>query len=163
MHRYINACVFAGALLASAASLFGVKIENGYSREMVDVDFQRISEFFTGQENTTGRLILRTQPDSRDGLYFVLLLDQSATGLTPAHTIKAEVIRTDKSLPVTFQWSVPAHSYKSKEVLLGLTGADWDSENLGATAWRITFLDQSGNQLAEYPSYLWQLPTPDKK
>lgn len=151
------------AVILVAHGLLGVSVESGYSREMVADDFERISEFFTGRENTSGRLVLRSQPDSRDGIYFILLLDSSASSLPSGAVFKGEVIRSDRSLPLAFEWKVPAQVPSGREVLLGLTGSDWDSDSLNATAWRISLVDASGNQLAEFKSYLWQLPSQGAK
>lgn len=157
-----TASVLAAGILV-AHGLAGVSVKSAYSREMGAEDFERISEFFTGQENTSGRLILRSQPDSRDGIYFILLLDTPAASLPAGSVFKGEVIRSDRSLPLAFEWKVPAQAKSGKEVLLGLTGADWNSEAINATAWRITLVDANGNSLAEFKSYLWQLPAQASK
>ena len=36
-------------------------------------DFVRISEYFSGKENTSGQIILRSQENQRTGLYFHVL------------------------------------------------------------------------------------------
>ena len=63
--------------------------------EWRDTDsFDRISEYFTGRENTGGQVIVRTQPKSRAGFYFLARVKNSGSA-QPAAKLILSLIKPD--------------------------------------------------------------------
>ncbi len=117
--------------------------------------FVRISEYFTGKENTGGATILRTQPASREGFYFLVRVKT-------ANPIKVAWIETQVITPTapetrtdSFAISLPAGSHVIK---LGLTGTDWPDSKAKPVAWKLRFLSADGKELAAEQSFLWSKP-----
>ena len=92
--------LFLYALLA--ASLVGCATAPRNTVETVDIkdirpryieaeQFMRIGEYLSGKEVTGDRLILRSDPGSRTGCYFVLALDEKARRLPKGTTVRGEV------------------------------------------------------------------------
>jgi hypothetical protein len=116
--------------------------------------FTGIGEYFGGTESTTGRTVLRTEPASRTGFYWLIRTRsaQRQSGLT----LKLEVIpaRDAEPLTVTFPLELPAGSHP---IYAGLTDNAWSAADARPLAWRIQFLDTStGEVLAESSSFLWK-------
>ncbi len=118
--------------------------------------FERISEFFGRGENTSGQIVLRTQPETRAGFYFLVRVKSTA----PLDGAKFElaVVRPDQPEPQSF--SFPATLPKREAVFqLGLTGAAWPGgKNAGPVAWRLALVAADGRLLAEHKSFLWEKP-----
>lgn len=110
--------------------------------------FQRIREFFTGEELADGVTVLRTDAGSRAGLYFRLASAASAS------EVRVEVLAGEVLTPREYTFSLEGEA----PWLLGLTGADWPRETLLPTAWRVVALDAEGEELAEAVSFAWELP-----
>ena len=64
----------------------GVAIQHVDQRFIEDADFRRIPEFFTDREDTSGRLIERSDPTTRAGYYFILSLAWHPQTTLPAGT-----------------------------------------------------------------------------
>jgi hypothetical protein len=118
--------------------------------------FERISEFFGGGENTGGKLVLRTQADTRAGYYFIIRLAHAAS-LNGAK-FEVSLIRPDTTEPKSFLLPVTTTG-KDDVVELGLTGADWPGgEKAHPVAWKLTLRAADGRVLAEQKSFLWENP-----
>lgn len=118
--------------------------------------FDRISEYFGGQENTGRNVVLRTQPEPRAGYYFLVRV-KNAAPLAGAK-FEVHVIRSDAPVPKIFTFPV---SVPEKETVyqLGLTGTDWPGgEKANPVAWKITLVAADGRVLAEHKSFLWEKP-----
>ena len=139
-------------------SLNGITIRDAYTRQMETTQFQRVSEFFSGKENTGRQLILRSQSDNRDGLYFIIELSDHLDTAPAGSRFQLEVIPSDALKPSTFTFELNhSMNLKRKHVLLGLTGDDWESSELQPIAWRLKL--QSGeDELASWKSFLWEMP-----
>jgi hypothetical protein len=119
--------------------------------------FERIGEFFGRGEQTGGEVIVRTQPDSRDGYYFLVRVKHGAT--PPANArFELNVIRPDT--PVTQTFTFPARFGSRQTVFqLGVTGFDWpDGRQANPVAWRLALVDPEGRVLVEQKSFLWEKP-----
>ena len=118
--------------------------------------FDRIGDFFGGDQKHGGEIIVRTHPDARAGYYFFVRV-KSSTALAGARFV-LEVIRPDAPAPKTFNF--PAVAPAGGAVFqLGLTGADWPGENKAhAVAWKLALLAADGRELAEQKSFLWEKP-----
>ena len=66
-------------------------------------DFVRLSEFFNARENTSQRLIVRSQSDSRTGLYFSLNL--KVLELHERATVHLDIVRNSSPEPHSLRWS----------------------------------------------------------
>ncbi len=123
-------------------------------------DFKRISEYFSGEENKGGDIVLRTDSKTRAGLYFLLTLapfDELPEGAVAV----VEFVAGDKPEPRRHLFVLPpiAASDVFKEVRLGVTGADWPAPAPSVIAWKITLRDtKTGALLAADQSFLWALP-----
>lgn len=118
--------------------------------------FDRISEYFGRGENTSGQIILRTQPAAREGFYFLVRVKNTAA--LAAAKFELSVIRPDAPEPKAFSFpvSLPA---KGALVQLGLTGAAWpDGKKASPVAWRLALVAADGRILAEHKSFLWEKP-----
>ncbi len=120
--------------------------------------FDRITEFLGGSEPTGGRTLLRTQPASRAGYYFLLRV-KTDTVLTPGAKFELAVIRPDAPEPKLF--SFPATTPAGDTVFdLGLTGSDWPGgKKANPVAWKLTLRAADGRVLAEHKSFLWEKPS----
>lgn len=137
-------------LSAAAANLEIVRVIPSYRP---DTSFQRLAEFFTGREYTGGTVILRTQPAQRGGYYFLVRVK----GLPGAEAASEAVL--ELIAPTSPEKQVHRFPVRLREggqvLLLGLTGADWHDPTAHPVAWRIAFIDSSGNLLAQEKSFLW--------
>jgi hypothetical protein len=137
----------------------GVAIAHVDHRFMVEDDFKRISEYFTGVENTSGRVIERTDPKNRTGYYFILALEWHPHTILAAGTrAELDYVREDSAEVRHAQFTFSQDAGTWHEVLLGLTGADWPAKTTKLVAWRVTLKDAAGAVLASYQSFLWGLP-----
>ena len=118
--------------------------------------FKRISEYFTGRENPGSRLLCRSRPASRAGLYLILSLSERSRNLPEGATFLLEVIRPDSPEPKTFRIPVPAERPRGKEAYVGLTGEDWPDPEARPVAWRLRLLDSAGATLFDRKSFLWE-------
>ena len=118
--------------------------------------FLRISEYLSGEENTGRQTVLRSQPDSRDGFYFLVRArtDDAFYGETK---FVLEVITPDSARPKVYEFST-AITKRSQVFNLGLTGSDWKGEDIHPVAWRLRLLNTAGDELATQQSFLWALP-----
>jgi hypothetical protein len=117
--------------------------------------FKRISEYFTGKENTGGEIIVRTHPERRDGYYF--LVRAVNEGASVAARIVIRVITPNSAVPRTFTFNTPLPGGTSL-VDVGITGEDWPAQKINAVAWQLEMLDETGRVLATEKSYLWEKP-----
>lgn len=140
-----------GVASAFAADVTVVPMFAGY-RETAS--FKRISEYFSGKENTGGQLILRTHPDQRSGYYFQLRIN---TPSTVDARLVLQVITPDTATPRVFNFTASLTSPKTM-LNLGLTGADWPDLKINPVAWRLEVYGADGKLLATENSYLWEKP-----
>lgn len=127
-------------------------------QHMPRTDFQRISEYFTYRENPGRRVILRTQPQEREGMYFVITLNKKASALPSGSQVKLQVITSESPKAQTFNLPFPEQVGGYCEVFAGLTGSDWSSKKIDLVAWKVILEDGSGEALAEEQSFIWEFP-----
>ena len=141
------------AALARAGEIEFVRIWPGWR----DAEsFERISEYFGRGEGSSGQIVLRTQPETRNGFYFLLRV-KSAAPLANAR-FELSVIRPDAAEPKTFSFpaALPA---KDAVFQLGLTGAAWPGgKKASPVAWKLALVANDGRLLAEHKSFLWEKP-----
>lgn len=119
--------------------------------------FKRISEYFTGREDTGDEVVLRTQPDERAGYYF--LVRTANVGGERDARFELDVILPNAPEPRrhVFPARLPTGGALFR---LGLTGADWPDRTVDAVAWRLELRGEDGTLLASARSYLWEKPAP---
>lgn len=147
----------AGCASTPKESLQSVTIEAIKPRYIEAQQFKRIGEYWSGSEVTGGRLILRSTPEARDGYYFVLVLDKKIRRLPRGTTITAEVDTPASAEMQTDTFILPSDRPKTREIFVGLTGADWPVRDAVPGAWRFTIKTPNGDLLGQKQSYLWEL------
>jgi hypothetical protein len=143
-----------GVVTATAAEVELVRVWPGWR----DAEsFERISEYFTGEENTGREVVLRTHADRRAGFYFLARVANKGEALTGA-TFVLRVIAPSQPEPkiTTFAVDVPR---KSKVFQLGLTGPDWPNQEIHPVAWKLELRSATDELLASAQSFLWEKPT----
>lgn len=137
-------------------SIDSVKIREIKPRYIETETFVRISEYLTGVEHTGDRVIIRSQPNQRDGYYFTLILDTNVRKLPQGTTIVGEFYTPFSKEAKTYNFKLPAERGKTKEVFVGLTGSDWPDAEAVPSAWRFTVKDPNGKELDQKESFLWK-------
>jgi len=153
-NRTLRFCLLSlalGVASAFATDITVVPIFTGY-REAAT--FKRISEYFSGKENTSGQLVLRTHPEERSGYYFQLRVNAATAAEAK---LVLQVITPDTATPRTFNFTATLTSPKTM-LNLGLTGADWPDLKVNPVAWKLEVLSADGKLLAVENSYLWERP-----
>lgn len=118
--------------------------------------FDRIREYFGGQESTARNVVLRTQPEPRAGYYFLVRV-KTASALSSAK-LDLHVIRPDAPVPKVFSFPVAVPASETV-YQLGLTGIDWPGgEKVNPVAWKLVLVGADGRVLAEHKSFLWEKP-----
>ena len=119
--------------------------------------FDRISEYFSGEENTGNHTVLRSQPAVRAGYYF--LIRAKAADAQPGAKFVLQIITPAAPEPKTYTF--PAVLAAKETVFnVGLTGADWPDRKTHAVAWHLAIVSADGRELASKQSFLWAKPTP---
>ena len=161
MHRCLSALLLFTCSLSSVGS-------SAHASEVAFVrvwpawrdseSFERIGEYFGRRENTGREIVVRTQPQARDGYYFLVRVKAAKSAATENARFELGVIRPDNPEPKTFTF--PA-TFGAKETVfqLGLTGADWPGgKSANPVAWKLRLLGANGQVLAEHQSFLWEKP-----
>ena len=154
MKRSLRILPFLVLLSISSFGLSETRIRSVSEAYWTTRDFSRIPEYFTGKEYRGNQVIARTQ-DDREGLYFVLELNQALATLPKSCEVFIEVVRSDEPEAKIYRLSIPEETKGRREVLLGITGDDWDSPKIKPLAWRIEIKDASGKVMASKQSFLW--------
>ncbi|HVT73570.1 MAG TPA: hypothetical protein VHD61_10555 [Lacunisphaera sp.] len=155
-HRGLRLALLLGlasvAFAAPPADVMIVRVFPGWRNAS---SFKRISEYFTGQENTGGQVVLRSHPGERGGYYFLVRVKNPAAPQTVAVTL--DVVRAGNAGAQTYTFQASLGT--GDTVLnLGLTGADWVDPKADPLAWRLTLKGADGQTLATERSYLWEKP-----
>ncbi len=155
MRRLLACLLLAGfAFSASAASVEFVRVWPQWRNADA---FDRISEYFGGNENDGRETVVRTQPGDRAGLYFLVRVKSDAS-VSDAKFI-LETIRPDNPDAKTYTFPVSSVPANGRVFELGLTGADWPGGKVAhPVAWKLSLVDASGRVLAIKQSFLWSLP-----
>jgi hypothetical protein len=143
----------AGLLSIRAADVEFVRVWPGWR----DAEsFDRITEYFTGQENTGREVILRTHPDQRAGFYYLVRVMNSAAMFPGAKFVLQTISPTNPEPKIaTFPVDLPS---RAKVFQLGLTGADWPDRKAHPVAWKLELRSADNQVLASAQSFLWEKP-----
>ena len=151
---FIGIVLFSMPLASHAADVEFVRIWPAWRTAE---SFDRISEYFDGQENTGSHTVLRSQPDTRAGYYFLV---RTKTTLNAADAkFVLQIIKPDAPQAKTYTFPV---GLIGREVVfnLGLTGIDWPDRKAHPVAWRLALLNGKGEELASRESFLWAKSAP---
>lgn len=121
--------------------------------------FQRIGEFFGGEEDNGSQIVLRTDPKDRDGYYFLVRV-KHANSLGEAK-FALHIIRPDAPDARVFTFPITGAPRSGETVFqLGLTGADWPGgKNTHPVAWKLELLGADNRVLVAEKSFLWEQPS----
>ena len=159
--RYLLFAIIALALAGCASTpsqpVRSVTIEEIKPRYIPEENFKRIREYWTGAENLGNRVVLRSDPSVRDGFYFTLVLDENVRDLPRGTVINGEFYTPVSPEPQVHRFTLPNRLPRTREVFVGLTGADWPEPGGMPGAWRFTIEDPNGTVLAQKQSYLWSM------
>jgi hypothetical protein len=119
-------------------------------------DFERISEFFTGKENPGNRVIVRSTPENRQGMYFSVMIKDGVNSLPAGSKAVIEVLHALSPETQTYTFPVPNSPKNHQELLMGITGDNWPAAKYKPMAWRIRLMNAEGEVLSSDKSYLWR-------
>ncbi|HTO04391.1 MAG TPA: hypothetical protein VL069_11845 [Opitutus sp.] len=118
--------------------------------------FERISEYFTGEENAGREIVLRTRPEQREGFYFLVRVANAGEVLAGTKFVLQVIDPSSPDAKTTiFPTNVPG---RSKVFLLGLTGRDWAGADVHPVAWKLELRAADDRVLASAQSFLWEKP-----
>lgn len=132
------------------------KISYVLPRFLNDAQTRSIYEVFTGDEINYGKLTMRTDPEKRAGMYFFVMFGYEPDDIALACTFELSVDSTADSKTRTYKFTVPETHSVTREVVLGLTGADWPNPKAKVNAWKLVLKSPSGKVLAQKQSWLWE-------
>lgn len=154
MRRFLALAFLLGSLTSAHAA--GVEFVRVWPEWREADSFERISEYLTGKENTSGQIVRRSQPDSRAGFYFLVRLKNPGAS-QPSAKIVLSIIKPDAPQVRVYTFPVPLEAGESV-FNLGLTGADWDSKRAHPVAWKLEVVATDGTPLGSQKSFLWEKP-----
>ena len=125
--------------------------------------FKRISEYFTGDENTSKRTVFRTQEGVRDGFYFSFRVEVEKGALVPAGTVALLIFPPGTYEPTEYVFDLETQTRRWIEVIIGLTGTDWEDPEANPVAWRLEYRTPTGEVTGFKNSFLWILPDVDQE
>ncbi len=140
------------AVRLTAGPLTAVRVWTDYRTAE---SFERISEYFTGQEASSKELILRSRAEERAGYYFLVrVANPQVEGC--AATAEIKVILPGQTTAQTFLLRPAVALPRGQTVLhLGLTGPDWPDAKQAPVAWQVRLLADDGSELLRERSFLW--------
>ena len=150
--RLLSSLFIFTALVASATAS-EVTIARVFSGWRDAESFKRISEYFTGKENTGGDNVLRTHPDQRAGFYF--LVRATNPGAPTSIKISVDVITPTDNKAKTYSFSSELKT-GTTVLNIGLTANDWPDAKANPVAWKIELIAADGHVLTGEKSYLWE-------
>jgi len=151
--------LFASILLLVAAAAPVQAAELRFERVWLqwnDADsFQSFYEYHTGRELVGKWSVLRSQPDDRSGLYFLVRIENP--GAIVGGTIVVRVISPESIDTRVYSFPVQVPS-GSRLFVVGLTGTDWAVAQVQPVAWDVELQAPDGTVLVKKTSFLWEKP-----
>lgn len=130
-------------------------IESVLVKHYLATDFLRISEYFTGKENTGGDTILRVDDLWRAGLYLVVKLSQPACELSEDAELIFKYVLSDCKEEKNKVFELKSKRGRSHWVFVGMTGVDYHGCNQTFLAWSLEIY--SNGECVSQESYLWDM------
>ena len=154
--RTLLAPLALAAVLGARAPAADVRFERVWLQWHKSDSFQSFYEYHTGRELTGRWIVMRSQPDERTGLYFLVRVE-SARVLEPGSTFVVRVITPTST--ETKVYSFPAAIRKGSWLYdIGLTGKDWTGSHVRPVAWEVELQSAAGEVIARQASFLWGNP-----
>lgn len=127
------------------------------NRYVEKADFQRIGEYFTGEEVAGSRVYLRSDPGRRAGWYWIIPAgDVPSEGGVGKAVVEVQIPGSPAVETFSFRIDQPV---PGKAVFwIGLTGGDWPDPELRPVAWRIGLFSPAGDGIYSRESFLWSPP-----
>ena len=148
-------------LVLLGGNLYGrdasIGIENAKLRVIEAKTFYRISEFFTGRENTGRRVIVRSDPEQRGGLYFIVRFSESTEDFPVGLKLAVDYYTARSGKMKHQEFALPYPMKRTKNIFAGITQEDTEGLRL-PIAWRVQLLREDGTVYSELKSYLWEMP-----
>lgn len=135
-----------------------VFIETVTMKHRTDDSFKGIVEALTGKESFGGRVLLRTDPQQRSGLYFTVVFGNTLTPIPEGSRIVLTFITDYSPKPVSYTWTFPKVKHTllfQNELYLGVTGVPEMNASRSLIAWKIDIFAPDGHRLATRHSYAW--------
>lgn len=135
-----------------------MKIDTLSFQYRTEDSFKGIIETFTQKKFTGGRLFLRTNPDVREGVYFILSFDYSVNRIPAGSTVKVSYITNLDPKEQMVEWTIPTveHSLAfQNELYLGITGDKKYSSLTKLIAWKVDIINPDGQTIATKHSFAW--------
>ena len=153
MHRFKFAAFL---LLFPTIQLLSVGIESAYTRYYEDGEIRPIGQYFGAKLIPQGfRSVIASQPDAPGGQYFIARITDRKSG--QISSARMTYFPSDQTKASSHTWDLAGQPLK-KWLYLGLTGTDWPDAGVTPLAGKLALLDASGNVLAEWKSFLWEMP-----
>lgn len=124
-------------------------MENIYKKEK----FTRISEYFTGIEDTGGDTIFRTNECGREGIYLVICLNRSVSRLSEGAFLRFRYVLSDGMGEEEMVFEIDPRCGNTSWIYVGVTGPDYHGACQYLKAWQIEIC--SGEERVIRSSYLW--------
>jgi hypothetical protein len=157
MRLVLTLLAFGCAAHLAAADLTAVRVWPGYRTAE---SFERISEYLDGKENAGGQIYLRSQPATREGLYFLTRVKNTGAALENV-SVELNVITPASAEPKRINTFAPTRIPAGSHVFqIGLTGTDWTDPAAHPVAWQLRLLSADGQELLREQSFLWSQPPP---
>ena len=118
-------------------------------------DFQRIPEFFSGEEYRGGKIYCRSNPKEREGFYFVVTIPKIAEKLARSIYWQLKWISPLDPAMQTIKIPMEEPKFFGKEIFIGLTGKDWPEPTVRPLAWHLCLMEGQDTVIAESQSFLW--------
>ncbi len=134
-----------------------VKISYVHPRYLEDVETRSIGEALTGEEHTHGYLTLRSNPDSREGMYFFIMTEIGASKISDGTIIELYIDSNQTAKVREFKLVVTETHSLLREIKLGITGDDWKGDKEKPNAYKVVIKTPAGKVISEYKSWLWSL------
>ena len=124
----------------SGSSVIGLNVDSPkisycFPRYMTDAETRTIWEIFTGDEFNYGKLVIRSVPGKRAGMYFFVMFDWDSDDILMGCKFELSVSSNDNPSERTYVYVVPETSSVLREVALGITGGDWPNPSAKVNAW----------------------------
>lgn len=120
--------------------------------------FKGIIEAFSRTESKGGRIILRTDPEKRSGLYFSVKFNHSISLLPRNSKIVLYFITNANPKPESATWVLPNIEHSSSlrnEIYLGITDDEHYTQKNLLIAWKLEILHPDGHIIAHKESLSW--------
>jgi hypothetical protein len=138
------------------ATAWALTIETAFTRHYGSDQIRPLVNYLVKALNDQRfRTVLPSRPTDPEGQYFILKLGEPES--RPPAGARMTLYTTAGKEPGTWEWELSGSDLR-KWLYLGLTGEDWPDEAVRPMAWRVELLDASGQVLAEWKSFLWEMP-----